>query len=69
MQIADADGFMPVRRGIRQQEANVGDCIRASAAARKSHSARANGFRELTDDDLNALSTPEIASRGGGHPS
>ena len=66
--IADTDGFLPVSRGIRTQVANVGDFIPSLTTARKSHSARANRFRELTVDDLNALSTPEIASRGGGHP-
>ena len=51
---------------MRQQEANLGDFIR-SATDRKSLAARSNRFRKLTVDDLNALSTPETASRGGGH--
>ena len=66
MQTIDSDGFVPVRRGVRQQEANLGYFIR-SATDRKSPAARSNRFRALTVDDLNALSTPETASRGGGH--
>ena len=68
VQIADADGFTPVKRGLRQQEANLGDFIRTSTAERKSHAARCNRFRELTVDDLNLIATSEGACRGGGHP-
>ena len=45
---------------------NVGDFIRF-ATDRKSPAVRSNRFRALTVDDLNALSTPKTASRGGGH--
>ena len=68
VQVADPDGFIPVRRGLRAQDANLGDFIRASTADRKSHAARSNRFRELTVDDLNVIATSEVASRGGGHP-
>ena len=66
MQIVDSEGFIAVRRGVRQQEANLGDFIQ-SASGRRSPVARTNRFRELTVDDLNALSTSDDASRGGGH--
>ena len=66
VQIADAERFMPVRRGIRQHDADSGDFIRASAVATKCPSARANLFWELTVEDLQTIWS-ETASRGGGH--
>ena len=66
VQPVDKDGFTTVRRGVRQHEANLGDFIRSSAQ-RSCSIARVNGYRELTVDDLNAISTSEITSRGGGH--
>ena len=57
VQTVDKDDFVAVRRGVRQQEANLGDFIR-SATDRKSLAVRSNRFRGLTVDDLNALSTP-----------
>ena len=62
VQIADADGFVAVRRGVRQQEPNFGDFIRTTV--RKTSSG--NRFRELTVGDLLEID-PEITSRGGGH--
>jgi hypothetical protein len=68
VQIVDADGFTSVRRGLRKQEPNFGDFIRAAAIpTRKSSTARTNRFRELTVDDLLAISSDEEACRGGGH--
>ena len=64
--LPSSDGFTAVRRGVRQQEANLGDFIRSSAQ-RKSPMASANRYRKLIVDDLNAISTSEMASRGGGH--
>ena len=52
VQIADADGFVPLRRGLRTQAANFGDFIRASTAARKSRSARANRFASYIGSSL-----------------
>ena len=66
VQTVDTDGFTAVRRCVRRQEATLGDFIRSSAQ-RKCPIARSNRYRELTVDDLNAISTSEIASRGGGH--
>ena len=54
---------------MRQQEPSFGDFIRVSAIpTRKSPSARANRFREVTVDDLLVISSEEAAGRGDGQP-
>ena len=63
MQIAESDGLIPVKRGLRQQEHHCGDFIRATS--RKSSAS--NRYRELTVADLLEIDG-EIQSIGGGHP-
>ena len=63
VQIADTDDFIPVKRGLRQQEPHFGDFIRATPRM----SFASSRYRELTVVDLLKIDD-EITSRGGGHP-
>ena len=63
VQIADADCFSPVKKGLRQLEPHFGDFLRATP--RKSSAS--NRYWELTVADLLEIDD-QITSRGGGHP-